>query len=147
MLVIIFDTQIFVKDKVRSVEYIHRKSDTLFIPGVFKKTFFQKSFQGKVRIRKKDPTVINDSASSAINSLSVAVHELNADSIEVNFDFGYFNEIITRIDTIKISRVDTLRITNIIEKGIPFYRSFWFGASVAAIEVMIVFQVAGAYNL
>ncbi len=104
-----------------------------------KKELSEKVFKKKIKLKKNDSTLIKDSSASGINSLLVAVHEINVDSIEVGFDFSYFNEIITQVDTIKIFRVDTLRITNIIEKGIPFYRSFWFGAA----AVMVVMAVAG----
>ncbi len=54
--------------------------------------------------------------------------EINAEGIEINFDFNYFNEIITW--------VDTLKITKVIEKGISFYRSFGFGAVGIIISVL-----------
>ncbi len=125
----------------KTVEYFKGTSDTLIIPGVVNRNFYQKVFKGNVRIRKNDSTVINDSASSAKISLAVAVHELNADSVEVNFDFGYFNEIISRIDTLKIFRVDTVKITRIAEGNVPVYSSFWVGVGVGAAAVIMIILI------
>ena len=132
-----FYSRIFIKNEVRSVEYIHGKADTLFIPGVMKKSVVEKVFKGKVRIRKNYSTVINDSSSSAINSLSIAVHEINADSIEVNFDFRYFGEVNLRVDTLKIVRVDTVRINSLIVNDIPFYRAFGFGLAAGLLAAIV----------
>ena len=122
-----FYSRIFVSNERRTVEYVYGKADTLFIPGVMKKTFSQKVFKGKVRVKKNGDALINDSASSAINSLSIAVHEINLDSVEVNFDFRYFGEMNLRVDTLKIVRVDTVRINSVIVNDVPFYQSFGFG--------------------
>ncbi|MHB1686741.1 MAG: hypothetical protein ACYCVH_05130 [Ignavibacteriaceae bacterium] len=117
------------KEKTSKVELVTGKEYTQFIPGAVKKEKSEKVIKKKIKLKKNDSTVIQESVTPDWTSpLSVAVHELNADSIEVNFDFSYFNELIIRVDTIKIIRIDTLKITNVIEKGIPFYRSFWFGS-------------------
>ncbi|MHB1687829.1 MAG: hypothetical protein ACYCVH_10695 [Ignavibacteriaceae bacterium] len=36
-----------------------------------------------------------------------------------------------------------MKVTNVIEKGISFNRSFWFGVGVGAAAVMIVLAVVG----
>ncbi len=125
----------------KTVEYFKGTSDTLFIPGLIKRTFSQETFKGKFRIRKNDSTIIKDTASSGINSLSIDVHELNADSIELNFDFKYFNGIISQIDTVKILRVDTVKITRIEEKKVSVYSSFWVGVSVGVASVLMIIMI------
>ena len=123
-----FYSRIFIKNEVRSVEYIHGKADTLFIPGVMKKSVVEKIFKGKVWVKKNGAAVFRDSADSgAIDSLSVFVREINLDSVEVGFDFRYFGEVNFRVDTLKIVRVDTVRINSVIVNDVPFYLSFGFG--------------------
>ncbi len=131
----------FNKNGTTSVQYFKGAADTLFIPGLIKRTFSQKTFKGKFRIRKNDSTIIKDTASSGINLLSIDVHELNADSIELNFDFKYFNEIISQIDTVKILRVDTVKITRIEQSNIPSYSSFLIGAGIGAAAVIMIILI------
>ncbi len=137
-----FYSQIFVKNEFRSVEYVHGKADTLFIPGEMKKTVSEKVFKGKIRVRKNGVAAFRGLADSGkIDSLSVFVREINLDSVEVNFDFRYFGEMNLRVDTLKIVRVDTVKVKEVIQKEAKFYRSFWFVLTAGTATALLIISI------
>ena len=135
-----FYSRIFVKNEFRSVEYVYGKADTLFIPGVMEKTVSEKVFKGKIRVKKNGVAVFRDSTHCGRpDSLTLFVRAINFDSVEVKFDFRYFGEMNLRVDTLKIVRVDTVRINSVIMNDVPFYQSFGFGLAAGLLAAIASF--------
>ncbi len=62
------------------------------------------------------------------------------DSISMDYFLNLKPKSFIRIDTLKIFRVDTLKITKLKIKKIknPFYNTFWFGAAITSLIVLII---------
>ena len=119
------------REEVSYVKGKEIESKKLKVESGKKKTKIDSAGMAKTEIN------FNDSA-----KVKVEV-KIEHDSAEIFFDLAYFEKSFLRVDTMKIYRLDTLKIETektIIEEA-PFYEKFWFGAGVGAVGVLILLMI------
>ena len=80
------------------------------------------------------------------DSIKVKVEvKVERDSAEIFFNLSYFEKSFLRVDTMKIYRLDTLKIETkkIIVEEIPFYEKFWFGGILGGVLVLLIVIASG----
>ncbi len=62
------------------------------------------------------------------------------DSIDIKYFLSIKAKEALRIDTLKITRIDTLKIEKlkVMKLKNPFYNTFWFGAAVAGLMILLI---------
>lgn len=122
---------------VKGKDSVITKSDTIinYIPKYFETT---KIISDTVHIThfNQDSSIVKD---TVINNLDTAIVQITTypaiDSIKYNLDLRLSEKLTTVIDSVWITRVDTLKIT---EDTSVWYDNFIFGALTTAIVTILV---------
>ncbi|MCA0387925.1 MAG: hypothetical protein LCH52_05465 [Bacteroidetes bacterium] len=121
-------------------EFKTGKQDTVFVQGKPDTVFFSRVFEKIVHVPVEKIIRYGSDSSKVDTTFSLQDGEIDlgvttypaVDSLKFDIELLTVNREIVRVDTVKLTRVDTLVITRetVIEPA--WYESWWFGSLVTA---------------
>jgi len=100
------------------------KTDTVFI---------QKKYYGKTVLPKIQKTKI-----WRTENYTLTVTATMEDSLRLEYFLNIREKTVERIDTLLITRVDTLKTVEHVVEPQPFFNTFWFGATAGTIATILI---------
>ena len=127
-------------------ELVKGREEVSYFKGKEEKRKEEKRMMVRLRspLSNKDSVAKINYADSTL-TLTGELKKVAEDSVELFFDIAYFEKSFLRVDTMKIYRLDTLKIETekIIQVEIPFYEKFWFGGILGGVLVLLIVIASG----
>ncbi len=134
----------------KSIPEIQTKTETTYFPGKTQQLYKQgkgsitittKSFHSSATLKSSaDDSTYNFTSGDSSYKLSLNIQTSADSSLSLEYFLDITTKDIARIDTIFLSRIDTLKIkdTITIKQDPPFYNTFLFGAVITSTVILLL---------